>query len=447
MDWNFTSDFQGQQRSLNGGGTPQIIGEYPDPSPEALAGDPKGYLGRRPFIYHEPSNTAFVGPPGTHHDDVYRSNHALDPRAKGTYEGYVMKGLEKHINQASPDEASWFTEAPENHEEVLDTIAKAHGVKPRHFVPLRDRDDMWDFTSAVEPGSDEWVDNFVNELVGRIPKSPPVDPELEAKRKHMDEDPVGYERSHSWDPDGDVQYGNENIEWVPTHHLKKFMEYDRRPGGKDFSGNPERWNALSEHIKQNGFKNPIWIDYNKDTGHAHMSEGNHRTQIALDHGIPAMPVRVMRSRRTSPTQIPVPLHPQENWKDHNGEMWVPDMLKPSHIGLPVVPAPGSERLGAAEPYEPWEPGSMGKGILYYKGGTKLTTWKVNTVMNKHDEGMHHYDMMKLLDPDQHYCDIVAIKEDGAYTIWNPDQNPSYDKLIQQLDPRLHPDTATEWAFG
>lgn len=144
-----------------------------------------------------------------------------------------------------------------------------------------------------------------------------------------------------WDDEFKYPYPEET-EWVPTHELRKFMEYDRRPGGLHSDGDIERWNALSDHIKQNGFANPVILDFNPDTGHAYMSEGNHRTQIALDAGIPAMPVRVYRSRRTSPTQIPVNAIAQPEWENHRGDTHWPSNMKPSHIGLPTVPAPTPE---------------------------------------------------------------------------------------------------------
>lgn len=156
------------------------------------------------------------------------------------------------------------------------------------------------------------------------------------------QDPVGAERRQYWDQPGDVGR-HPDIEWVPTHELKKFIEYDRRPGASDAHSSPERWRELGNHIRENGFKNPAVLEFNPDTGMAHMGEGNHRTWLALEHGIPAMPVRVYRSRRSSPTQVPVTIHPQPGWSDHRGEIRVPDSLKPSHIGLPTVPEPGWQR--------------------------------------------------------------------------------------------------------
>jgi hypothetical protein len=442
------SDYQGQERSLNGGGEPLIVGDYPDPSEGQIMSDRNGYFGRRPFIYHQPTNTAHIGAPGEYHDDVYRRTYGLDPR-KDAYEGFIMKGMKKHPYQEHPDMASWFNDAPDNHEEVLNTIAKQHSVPPVHFRPLTQQDNLWDFTASVD-------DDTVNMLAGPGPQrtvKPKDESVFDRNRREWEEekarereeyikDPIGSEKK-LWD--GDESFGS-NVEWVPTEHLKKFMEYDRRPGGKDFKGNPERWNALSDHIKQNGLKNPVVLEYNPDTGHAHMGEGNHRTQIAIDHGIQELPVQVVRGRRDSPTQIPVDLQPQDSWMNHRDEMHIPSIMRPSHIGLPTVPRPGQK---VASTPTPWSPGHLGKGLLYYdsQGGTKLVTWAVNTVMNPNDEGMHHEDMIERLKPQDIYCHIVSINEDGQYTIFNADNNPRYDVMIQKLDPRLSPDTKAEWSFG
>jgi hypothetical protein len=164
---------------------------------------------------------------------------------------------------------------------VLNSVAERHGVSPVHYQPPEERD--WKF-GASEPN---------DEMMTMLDR----------------------ERTQDWDRPGDVQQGHPDIEWVPTHELRKFIEYDRRPGGKDSWGDPERWDALGQHILEQGFKNPIWLDYNPDSGFAHMSEGNHRTQLALDLGIPAMPVRVYRSNRSSQTAIPVKAQPQSEWAD------------------------------------------------------------------------------------------------------------------------------------
>lgn len=232
---------------------------------------------------------------------------------------------------------------PENVQRILQ-------LDPRLYHPKLDTDE-WRFSDYrnQQRGVD---DEILDMLAGPAKEPRPLSPEQEAleqrrrewaeeaerKRQEWQADPIGYERTNNWDIEGDVGR-HPDIEWVPTNELSKFMEYDRRPGGTDSTNNVERWEALKSHIDQHGFKNPVVLEFNPDTNMAHMGEGNHRTQIAQDLGIPAMPVRVYRSRRTSPTQIPVTPKPEPTWLDHRGELRYPDSLKPSHIGLPTVPPP------------------------------------------------------------------------------------------------------------
>lgn len=219
--------------------------------------------------------------------------------------------------------------------------------------------------------------------------------------------PVEFEQKHDWDESLKYDHPDET-EWVPTSELKKFMEYDRRPGQPDSYSTPERWNALKEHITQHGFGNPVILDFNPDTGTAHMSEGNHRTQVALDSAIPAVPVRVYRSRRTSPAEQPVKATPLPEWEDKHspdGYHW-PSNLKPSHIGLPTVPPPGQE------PETNWSLGKTASGIRIVEGQTPAhdSDWAFTDRSSTHmpmlyDEelgptvyigkgGTHHSDLIK-----------------------------------------------------
>lgn len=182
--------------------------------------------------------------------------------------------------------------------------------------------------------------------------------------------------THDWDLDGDVGR-HPDIQWVPTHELAKFLEYDRRPGGKDSEGNADRWKALTEHVQTHGFRNPVWIDFNPDGNTAHLSEGNHRVQIALDTGMPAVPVRVYRSHRSSPTQVKVTPDYSQAQRDYTGDRYWPEYMRAEHIGLPVVPPPEQQHVTSALQRQPnpWRPGVDGKGFLDPQGNLHL--WQLD----------------------------------------------------------------------
>lgn len=194
---------------------------------------------------------------------------------------------------------------------------------------------------AIDPRiagmQEDWHFGGINQQQRALPELP----EFEALRERQHQEDPDSEQHSDWDRyvgQGDT-YTHPDVEWVPTHALKKFIEYDRRPGGQHAT-DPKRYEALKQHIKANGFNDPVILEYNQDTGTAHMGEGNHRTAIALELGLPAMPVRVYSGQRTSPTQIPVQIQHRPEWTDHLGEQHIPQSLKPSHIGLETVPPPG-----------------------------------------------------------------------------------------------------------
>lgn len=221
-------------------------------------------------------------------------------------------------------------------------LKEVQAVDPR-LGPIRANE--WHFGGVEDQSrgmSDADIDDWIEALVRSVtPKQKPETVEQAKLREQREKlGPIGYEQYADWDHDGDT-FRHRDVEWVPTHVLKDFMEYDRQPGGKDAT-NPERYEALKEHIRQNGFKNPIQLEANMDESHAHMGEGNHRAAIALELGIPAMPVRVNRSTRRSPTKVPIRIDHDSFPKDHMGQPWHTDSMKPSQIGLPTVPPPGAQ---------------------------------------------------------------------------------------------------------
>lgn len=333
--FQFTADMQAQDRALNGGGAhpPKVI-EHAEPGQNAPSPD---YMRRRPFVYNEHQNTVYLGGPGEFHQDVSNRHGFGDAwgrnAAPGNHEGTIFQGAE-----GVPDGVSFYRDdAQRAFPHVVRTLQDHTGVT-RPPTVSQPGTDAFDFTAASDDDLD-W-------LLGP-PSAPKPESEWDRSRREWAEqrarereealkDPIGYERQQ-WGREGDVG-SHPDIQWVPTHALRPFVEYDRRPG-REHGGDPDRYEALGEHIRQHGFKNPVVIEYNPDTGNAHMGEGNHRTWIAVENGIPAMPVRVYRSRRQSPTQVPVNLSPEPSWRDHRGEVRVPDSLKPEHIGLPVVDPP------------------------------------------------------------------------------------------------------------
>lgn len=103
--------------------------------------------------------------------------------------------------------------------------------------------------------------------------------------------------SYTWNPEPDTFKLNQ-AQMVPVSELEKFKEYDRRPGGENAINTSEYWESLKNHIKEHGFTDPLYVDYDQNKGIGHLSEGHHRLEIAKDLGITHVPVIVYPSRRT-----------------------------------------------------------------------------------------------------------------------------------------------------
>ena len=79
---------------------------------------------------------------------------------------------------------------------------------------------------------------------------------------------------------------------VPVEQLKDFIGEDR-VGYAEMTTSRETIDKLKEDIKENGFKQPILVVYDKfsDKGEASIIEGNHRIQAAIELGLKEVPVK------------------------------------------------------------------------------------------------------------------------------------------------------------
>lgn len=119
-------------------------------------------------------------------------------------------------------------------------------------------------------------------------------------------------------------------ERVPIEAMKPYREFNRDIDAEQYTRD------LRDHIAQHGMTEAIKLEYNPETGNAHIGEGNHRLTIAEELGMSHVPVEVLRSGRN-----PSSLHgysgaplPQPPVPDQNG--YSPGLLRPSEVGLPTV---------------------------------------------------------------------------------------------------------------
>lgn len=80
-------------------------------------------------------------------------------------------------------------------------------------------------------------------------------------------------------------------EMVDTELMLKYREFDRTFTGHN---SKEYLAELKASIRENGFKEPIMLMYDVNTGYAYVGEGNHRLMIARELGISKIPVVVIR---------------------------------------------------------------------------------------------------------------------------------------------------------
>lgn len=144
-------------------------------------------------------------------------------------------------------------------------------------------------------------------------------------------------------PDSMMQYA----EYVPIEALKPALEYDRRPNapklvdqnGEELTqaADPEYWERLKASMAKHGPLAPVWLQYDPDSGHAYVGEGNHRVRIAEELGMTHLPVMLYRTRRGQGfggAHIKLkPLGGQLN--EYGYEQHVPQYIRPSDVGLPV----------------------------------------------------------------------------------------------------------------
>ena len=209
-------------------------------------------------------------------------------------------------------------------------------LRQRGIEDIRPTDPQWDEAFDDSHGSYGafYVDNH-----GRVRASQKLSPEREQQLRDIGL-LVGDERWNfeagrydfyddhvpRWERDKE-EGGKPWIEWMHPEDLWPYREYDRSLADHD---------DLREHVDQYGLKDTVKLEYNPDTGHVHIGEGNHRTKMALEQGWGPLPVEVNRGYR-KPSQgagrtAPITLEP-----DQFG--YVPGTIRPSELGLPTVDPP------------------------------------------------------------------------------------------------------------
>ncbi len=130
-------------------------------------------------------------------------------------------------------------------------------------------------------------------------------------------------------------YGNGVTEMVKVNDALAFVEFDR--ASSPIRGD-NHLKELADSITEEGFREPIMLELNPETGVMSLGEGNHRLVIAYMLGLDEIPVRVSRSYiEASPLGGVVKVDPNKvtGYIDGlDGKHFKSEML-PSEAGIPA----------------------------------------------------------------------------------------------------------------
>jgi hypothetical protein len=203
------------------------------------------------------------------------------------------RDISKHYDD-NVDTAFWIS--PEGDVSIPDRNAPhprlERSLKQVHPETQMDYKD-WQFTASEDhPNRQRWLDAW-DEGIGRLPRYT-------------------------------------ETQMVPVEALRPYMEWDRELGHDQYTRD------LYDHIQQHGINEGLFLDYNPDTGKGHISEGNHRLQIADQIGISHVPLTVYRSQR-KPRNGQWEGHPLPQQVEPDRYNYVPQTIRPTDVGLPGLP--------------------------------------------------------------------------------------------------------------
>lgn len=119
----------------------------------------------------------------------------------------------------------------------------------------------------------------------------------------------------------------ENVEFIDTSLMDKMKEFDRleRPTTSNLD-------ELAEDIINNGFKEPLILDFNPYNGQLKIAEGNHRLAVAKKLNLKQVPVIAMRSKYMEDGTYTI--NPKNIVPREDGVLgtYYDDEMKPSKLG-------------------------------------------------------------------------------------------------------------------
>lgn len=137
-----------------------------------------------------------------------------------------------------------------------------------------------------------------------------------------------------WDPENTEPsryFDTKVVEEIPIDVAMQMLDFER--GKEDYER--ENIDNLVQNISQNGFLEPVIIDFNENNNTAFITEGNHRVQAAKQLGMEWIPARAVRSVGGKSRFREIPVRWQGTQKDAHGDLYIPPHFPPSMLGIPV----------------------------------------------------------------------------------------------------------------
>lgn len=122
-------------------------------------------------------------------------------------------------------------------------------------------------------------------------------------------------------------------EMIDPKVLVQFRDFNRmsKPMYK------ENFREILDSVKEEGFREPIWLLANENTGFTLVGEGNHRVFLALMVGIDRLPVVATRSNYNDPRLVTDYMLSNGGFVDVNGIKPIGTYSKPSDISSEFIP--------------------------------------------------------------------------------------------------------------
>ena len=136
--------------------------------------------------------------------------------------------------------------------------------------------------------------------------------------------------------------GGQQIQWLKISRVISYREYLHDPEtgtshnlltGRTYQDRytPAAWADLTRSLTEEGFREPLKLEYEPDSRHAYLGEGNHRLVAAGLAGYTAVPVWGLRGYGSERMRQARRVPGEPELKRENGRGYFPSSFRPSDV--------------------------------------------------------------------------------------------------------------------